>query len=1159
MRRHCGSGGGGEFVAPNTVTGTRARLGAPADDSLRRLDCLSVANHRSSKQTLERPDLERRFEMSGSTPCRNTELIYGTGLACLLVAAPGMGEVVVDNSFGPRAGLPGPNFEIPAALGHTVGSNLFHSFESFNLTSSESATFTAPATSSYDNVVSRVTGDSASSIDGLLRSTIPGTDFYFMNPHGVVFGSSAQIDVPGAFHVTTADYVRLGNNGLFYADLGQDSILTTAPPVAFGFLAANPGALVVAGQLEVDSGRTLSLAGGDLRISAAQVLAPGGRINAVSVTGVGEIELPETPDGPVQLSGFAAGGDMRLEQGALLSTSGNGGGDIQIRAGQLELVGSKLDADNEGDTAATGGIDIAVEGAVLVDSASQVEADVNGDGAGASITIRADALEVANFSQVRTLAFEGSTGAGGDIKIDTSDRVLVGNGSNVLAATLSSGDGGNIVLSSTRLEARDGGYIATNTQLGTGNGGDITVATSDATLSAANTPGFLTGMVAQTASAGAGGDIHFSSTGALRIEDGALLSAAVYGTGAGGDLVVDAGSIEIRGIDDPNIFTGIFANVFSAGTGGDLSIQTDTLTLDNRGSISASAFSTGNSGRLRIDTGNLVVRDASVIAAGNLFGAGGSSSGMSIDADSIFIQGRAGSAEPFSTDFTGLTTTAGYQGGDAGILELTAQEMTLTSRASITASSYGSGRGGQVALMVDDLVVEDGSVVLASAFGSGDAGGVQIEADTLRVEGVNPELFVDLTGETTMAVSGIAAQSGLQGGGSGSVSVHANGVLLLDGGVIATNTFGAGDAGDITITAQRVTVSGINADLAQFLEAKGISADEARSAVKSGTASAFLLESTTGKGGDIIIVADDLQLGDGGMISANTTGPGRGGSVHVTASDVSLTGGALVTTQSKLEPLGSSLLGNGGDIAIQAANRVTLDHSSVTASSDAQGLAGNITIEGGGVVEIIGGSVTTEAVEADGGNIKIAAEGTVYLLGGNITTSVLGAGGTGGNIDIDPQFVILQGGSNVLANAKNPAATQAGNIYITGDYILISPDSLVEATGPTNDTNGEIIIRGPDGELSRSLAQLPESYLDATGFRKGGCGAAQTGLSSLVLAGRGGIPAQPTGYVPSFDLAAFGLSGQDVVARADMRNMLVALGPRDPTATGWLLAERDCR
>jgi len=88
-------------------------------------------------------------------------------------------------------------------LGRQHGGNLFHSFQDFNLNSSESATFSGP--NNVSNVISRVTGGNPSNIDGLIRSTMPNADMYFLNPYGIMFGPNAQLDVQGSFHASTAD------------------------------------------------------------------------------------------------------------------------------------------------------------------------------------------------------------------------------------------------------------------------------------------------------------------------------------------------------------------------------------------------------------------------------------------------------------------------------------------------------------------------------------------------------------------------------------------------------------------------------------------------------------------------------------------------------------------------------------------------------------------------------------------------------------------------------------------------------------------------------------------------------------------------------------------------------------------------------------------
>ena len=61
-------------------------------------------------------------------------------------------------------------------------------------------------------------------IDGGIASTIPGTNLYLMNPYGFMFGANAWISVHGSFHVTTADYLKMADRSIFYADFEANRI-----------------------------------------------------------------------------------------------------------------------------------------------------------------------------------------------------------------------------------------------------------------------------------------------------------------------------------------------------------------------------------------------------------------------------------------------------------------------------------------------------------------------------------------------------------------------------------------------------------------------------------------------------------------------------------------------------------------------------------------------------------------------------------------------------------------------------------------------------------------------------------------------------------------------------------------------------------------------
>ena len=137
-----------------------------------------------------------------------------------------------------------------------------YSFGQFNLTSAESASFSHNGPNPVSNIIGRVTGGSVSSIDGLISSNIPGANLFLLNPSGILFGPNAKLDVQGSFHASTADYLRLADGGVYFANPAATSVLTVAAPSAFCFLAENPAGLTVQGAvMSVPSITTLPRSG----------------------------------------------------------------------------------------------------------------------------------------------------------------------------------------------------------------------------------------------------------------------------------------------------------------------------------------------------------------------------------------------------------------------------------------------------------------------------------------------------------------------------------------------------------------------------------------------------------------------------------------------------------------------------------------------------------------------------------------------------------------------------------------------------------------------------------------------------------------------------------------------------------------------------------
>src|SRR5690349_16441780 len=269
-------------------------------------------------------------------------------LAALLAAGPVPAQIVTDGSLGSaghigrKESLPGPNVKIGAELGSRRGNNLFHSFEKFGIATGQTATFTGPG--SIKNVISRVTGGGASTIDGTLRSTVGQADLYFLNPAGVLFGPNARLDLPGSLHVSTAHELRFADGARFSAIDTVGSGLTVAPPEAFGFLDRPVDRITVdQSQLRLASGRTLSLVGGNLDlVHGAYLAAASGTINLAAVASAGQVRVSDSAvDTPRQ-------GAIRVADQVLVDVSGNGGGTIRIRGGVLDVQNSLVFANNYG-------------------------------------------------------------------------------------------------------------------------------------------------------------------------------------------------------------------------------------------------------------------------------------------------------------------------------------------------------------------------------------------------------------------------------------------------------------------------------------------------------------------------------------------------------------------------------------------------------------------------------------------------------------------------------------------------------------------------------------------------------------------------------------------------------------------------------------------
>ena len=864
--------------------------------------------------------------------------LFVIALSWLLVHGPSCpaqptGSVVLDGTLGTSGALSGPNYNITSGLGKTVGNNLFQSFSQFNLVNGEVATFSGPV--NIQNILARVTGGSASSIDGTIQSSIQGANLFFINPFGVLFGSHAQVNVSGSFAVTSASYVKLADGGRFDAANPANDVLTAAPVSTFGFLGSAPGNISFQqSSLAVPAGQSFSVIGGAITLNGATIQAPGGRINLISINSAGELVLDVTDLTALpNTTAFSSLGQITIQDAdsvqSTVDASGSGGGQVVVRGGTLLVQNSVVEANTLGGTDGNG-ININVTGDLTVNGGA-ITTDTSGSGNGGALSITAGAI---------TLNAEGNTVSG-----ILSDTEATG-----------SGNGGNISITTPTLDILNGARISAATG-GMGNGGNVTIDANTIDLDAQSAQGFgssITGISVSSLNnpGGNAGSIVIQpmSGGALSLQivNGAQVSAETDGNGAGGSINIVADSIQLDA-QTSSQFTGIEAMTFGPGQGGDIQIQTRALTLANGSQISATTFGSGGGGDITVNADTIAVQTSSSIESQTFgLGPGGSinlTATTSLIADGQQADGSPGFAEIAASNPYGISLP-GYN-APAGNITITTPLLEVLNGADISASVLGASAGGNITINAGALALNNHALITCSSQ-NGQAGGIAItapqtiqlaDASVISVSSANNnagDINAVSGGNIRVADSQITAQAAQDGGNitltaastvylldskldasaanqGGNVTVDPQSVVL-NNSTIASSA-GSGNGGDITLEpANSVYLlrSTLNAQSAGGNGGDILVAGPTGNA-GTGTANAPLVtlnkanviaNAPKGRGGNITFVSKSFLQSEG-LIDASGA---EDGTVEIRSPNVDLTGivvplpGSLLDAESQLQP-----------------------------------------------------------------------------------------------------------------------------------------------------------------------------------------------------------------------------------------------------------------
>ena len=1108
-------------------------------------------------------------------------------LYSLVVATTALGQITPDNTLGNESSVVTPNVNVNGNLADLIEggaireSNLFHSFSDFNVAEMGRVYFGLPA--GIDNILSRVTGANVSNILGTL-GVLGNANLFLINPNGIFFGPNSRLDLGGSFFGSTADSV-LFDDGTVFSALNPNGkpLLTINIPSGLQY-GSNPGSITNQSffGLEVPDDQTLGLIGGEVTIPGGALLAFDGRIELGSV-GNGVVKLTPTDTSFVlDYSAVQEFQDIRLSEGALVDTSGFGGGSIQVQGANVSLRGSDVFADTNG--SGTGG-GIVVEASQLsLEGGSRITTDVTGSGQGGDLTVdTTESVRVIGvaadgiLSVLRAQVFPGATGNGGDVSITTGE-LMVSDGARVSAGSFGEGDGGTL-----RVDASSTVQV---------------IGTSADSL-------FPSGLFTQTEGTANAGELSIT-TDQLMVSDGAIVSASTFGLGDSGNLTVDASSsIQVIGISASGQFpSGLFTQTQGTGHGGDVSITTGELMVSDGARVSARTTAEGDGGNLSVnaeETVQLIGTSASGQFASGLFartqgtGHGGD---VSITTGQLIVKDGAR---------VSARTTAEGDGGNLSVNAEETVQLIGTSASGQFASglfarTQGTGHGGDVSITTGELMVSDGAEVLAIPIGEGDGGNLTVDASsTVQVIGTSA------SGQFPSALSTQTPGTGK----AGNLKITTGELMVSDGAVVSAGTFGEGEGGELIVDASSTVQvigtsasgefsSGLFAQTEGTANAKNLTITTGELIVKDG---AVVSASTSGErnGGDLIINASstvqvigtsssgefssglfaqtegtanaknltittgELIVKDGAVVSASTSGEGNGGNLIINASSTVQVIGTSSSGEfgSRLTAVANSdSKGNAGDVSITTGELIVSDGARVSASTFGEGDGGDLIINAEETVQVIGRSASGEFPSSlsaransdskgNAGDVSITTGELIVSDGARVSASNF-AEGNGGNLIINAEQTVQvigtsasgESGSRLTAVANSDSKGNAGDVSITTGQLIVKDGARVSASTFGEGDGGDLIINAEQtvqvigtsasGEFGSSLSA------QANSDSKGNAGHLTITTGELIVKDGAQVSAATLGEG----------NGGNLTVDADSTVQLIGITPDDQFPTG---------
>ncbi|MEL6439586.1 MAG: filamentous hemagglutinin N-terminal domain-containing protein [Cyanobacteria bacterium J06621_8] len=585
------------------------------------------------------------------------------------------------------------------------------------------------------------------------------------------------------------------------------------------------------------------------------------------------------------------------------------------------------------------------------------------------------------------------------------------------------------------------------------------------------------------ASGNGGGDINLAGRNIL-INGSSAIEANTLGDQAGGDInIFAADTLSLSSVENANGFiSGISNRVFANATadGGNIRIETGSLSIGDRSAITTSSFGQGNPGNITINAnGSVSLNNQGALVTNNLgAGAGGNitistlddvslsnSSGVNVlgsPGGSIEINAKNLSLVSGSTLFAGVSNGSEVAEVVSGDIKINLLEDLIFDEAgsgdftAIIHGSGGQGNSGNTEISARNMLFKNGAGIVSFSTSGGNLGDITLNATgNISFDGANELGF---SGVNTANLPGSS-------GDIGSVNIAAQNFNLINGGSIASNIIGIGDSGDINLNiVDTITVEGFG-----LTEVAGFPSNFASRIATN------IRGIGIGNSGNINVNTNNLFLARSGSITTDIFGQGNAGNVNITANAITLDG-ALGEVESPTPLLTSEISSEsfselGDNPAAEAnAGNLLINTNTLSITNGAGIEANNSTIGKGNVGEIKINA--TESVSIDGSTTRnnlvfdedITAESFLNdgilpvgridgerIVRSGIFASITDAETTGnaGNIEINtPQLSIT---NQAQINTFTRGLGDAGSITLNVDQLTLRDGAInIVTTGQGN-------------------------------------------------------------------------------------------------------------